>query len=90
MSIAADAAEAFADAVFDRVPELARMAVAERRKAACWLELRARHRLSTCARPWRRFWRWRMNVHAARCSANKALRSQCAMAAARVRSEVTA
>lgn len=76
MSRLADEAAAFADRVFDSIPEVAMMVMAERRKAACWHKLKCERRLQTCAKVNRWIWRWRRNVHDARCVANESLRAK--------------
>lgn len=86
MSAARQAAE-YADRVLALIPELAHQAVEERRTNACWYELRARHRLTTCILLMRPFWRWQVRKHGAGCAANKQLANECAMARARVRME---
>jgi hypothetical protein len=81
----ADEARKYADSVLALIPQLAQQAVEERRTNACFYELVARHRLTTCRPIMRPWWRWQLKRHGARCAANKQLASECAMARARVR-----
>lgn len=83
MSAAKEAAE-YADRVLALIPQLVAMSVEERRKHACWYEVRARRRLETCrpiARPWWRLW---VRVHDGSCAANEQLHRECQTAQAAV------
>lgn len=83
MSAAKDAAE-YADRVLALIPQLAALAIEERRQHACWYEIRARRRLQTCAPIMRAFWRWRVRVHDGACAANEDLARDCAAAQAAI------
>ncbi len=86
MSAATEAAD-YADRVLALIPQLVDQAVERRRENACWFELVARHRLTTCRPIMRPWWRWAVRRHGARCAANHELATECAMARARVRME---
>lgn len=87
---AAEEAGRYADKVLALIPQLVALSVEERRKHACWYEIRARRRLQTCRPIMRPFWRWRVNVHDGSCAANEQLESECAMARAAVAREGSA
>lgn len=76
MSAAREAAE-YADRVLALIPQLAQQSREDRRRHACWYEIRARRRLQTCAPIWRPYWRWRVRVHDGGCAANEQLEQQC-------------
>jgi len=78
----------YADSVLALVPQLIDQSIERRREHACWHELVARHRLGTCMRVNRWWWRLAIKRHGAKCAANKLLAEQCAMARARVRMSV--
>jgi len=65
------AAERYANTIFSMIPELVATTMAERRRMACWHVLKCRYRLGTCRPSMRPWWRWRRNVHDARCAANR-------------------
>ncbi len=73
---AADEAIAFANSVFDRIPELVVKTMKQRRADACWHKLKCERRLQTCWPINRWIWRARVNVHDARCYANEHIHAQ--------------
>lgn len=87
---AADEAVRYADSVLALIPQLVEQSVERRRESACFFELVARHRLTTCRPIMRPWWRWAVKRHGARCAANQAIASECALARARVRMEEVA
>jgi hypothetical protein len=77
---AAEAARDYADSVLAMIPALIDKSVEERRKNACWYELKCEHRLKTCLKVNRWWWRLWMNKHAAKCAANKEMAQACKVA----------
>jgi hypothetical protein len=87
VSAATEAAQ-YADKVLALIPALVDKAVEERRTHACWWEVyRKRRAMSASTKIAHRWWTWLAGISAAKCSANREMASQCAMASAHVRAQ---